>query len=170
MLDDAVEAGRDLLEPVVDGTLNLSINIVETKIADVLRSVNFPNLEIDIEDDIPLILTDPDKIRSIVFELLNNAAKHSPDGSKKILSCRCAEGKIVISVIDFGNGIKKELLSKIFDAYVKGEDVKGKDGKKGFGLGLYIFRELAEMLGGELVAESEGLGHGSTFTLTFPLS
>jgi signal transduction histidine kinase len=108
------------------------------------------------------------KLRQIVLNLLGNAIKFTPEGGHVSVTCDAGEqaGTVAVRVADTGIGIATDHLSKIFEAFVQvGTPVASPD--DGVGLGLWISRDLARAMGGELTVESE-LGHGSVFTLILP--
>ena len=112
------------------------------------------------------IVTDAEKLETILNHLLSNALKYtSADGQVHIQS-RTLEGQLLIEVIDHGEGISKQDLPYIFDRYYQAKDQKLV--QSGFGIGLSICKKYAELLGGTLGVQSM-LGLGSTFTLQLPL-
>jgi len=109
------------------------------------------------------------KLRQIVLNLLGNALKFTPEGGHVSVTCDAGEqaGTIAVRVADTGIGIATDHLSKIFEAFVQvGTPVPSDEG---VGLGLWISRDLARAMGGDLTVESV-LGQGSVFTLTLPAS
>ena len=113
---------------------------------------------------------DPVRLAQILANLINNAAKYTPDGGRIWLSAsRIDDGEIAISVRDNGGGIAPELLARMFEMFSRG-DRSGPRGQGGLGIGLALARRLAEMHGGTLSGRSEGLGKGAEFTLRLPLS
>jgi len=122
-------------------------------------------LEKKIVAPLPRMVSDQDKIKQIVINLLSNAAKFTHQG--RILVTVTQENEyIAFTVSDTGIGIAEEALLRVFEDFQQAEhDTRQKYG--GTGLGLPISRSLARMLGGDLTATSV-LGEGSTFTLTLP--
>jgi signal transduction histidine kinase len=121
-------------------------------------------ITLHVQDDLPSIGTDPQKLRQILLNLLSNAAKF---GRSEPIEVHCAwdgEEQVVIEVRDSGIGIDPMNHSLIFEDFVQVEEGRG----GGTGLGLSISRRLAGLLGGRVEVESE-LGRGSTFRLTLPL-
>jgi len=124
------------------------------------------SMEIPTED----IWLDADLTRmaQVVSNLLNNAAKYTPDGGK--ISLKVArEGQIIsIEVADNGVGIPAEMLPKIFDLFTQ-VDHNLEHSQGGLGIGLALVKQLVEMHGGHIIAESGGQGKGSIFTVTLPM-
>lgn len=133
------------------------------------------------------IQADEQKLRQILYNLLSNAAKFTPDGGKirvaanlipdsgpriaelqKQGTIETAQSAIEISVADSGIGLAPEKLESVFDLFYQ---VRGAfSGKtKGTGLGLYLVRKMVGMHGGTVRAESKGRGKGSTFTFRIPV-
>ncbi len=109
---------------------------------------------------------DPDRVRQVLENLLENARRHSPKGVAVILEVGTEvheDGNwAVVTVRDFGPGIAPELLPNIFARFAAGR------GTKGLGLGLYLARGIAEAHGGTLTVSSSP-GAGATFRLALPL-
>ena len=122
-------------------------------------------------DGIPEEITADDrKLKQILYNLLFNAVKFTPDGGRVRLAARLAaeQGHIEISVTDTGIGIKSKDLKRIFDPF---EQADGSSSRKyqGTGLGLSLTRKLVELHGGRIWAESDGEGQGSRFSFNIPL-
>ena len=114
----------------------------------------------------PEILGDAQRIEQVVANLLGNALKFTPSDGRIDLELSSVDGHARVMVRDTGAGIRKEMLSRIFEHFVQDD---GSAIRRGLGLGLAIARNLVEQHGGWLTAESEGEGHGSTFSFTLPL-
>jgi signal transduction histidine kinase len=111
------------------------------------------------------ITGDTAKFQQIIWNLLKNAIKFTNDGGEiTIASANPAPAHIMVSIRDNGIGMEQEIMNRIFDPFEQGEQsLQRRFG--GLGLGLAISKSLAQAHGGTLVAESEGRGYGSTFTL-----
>ena len=123
-----------------------------------------------VDGDAPCtVVTDPRRVRQIVLNLLSNAIKFG-NGQPVMVRCgRASDGGAVLEVVDGGDGIPPEDLTRIFEEFVQlGTDVIG-GSPEGTGLGLPISRRLAHILGGRLEVSST-VGVGSTFHLTLPPS
>lgn len=118
----------------------------------------------------PIYLSlDPLRTTQIIYNLVNNAAKYTPAGGKIIIKVTAEKNYAQLSVQDNGIGISQEMLTKIFDIF--SQAVQPLDNNQGgLGVGLMLARNLAELHGGSLTAESAGLGHGSKFTLRLPVN
>ncbi len=114
----------------------------------------------------PMLVSDEEKLRQIIINLLSNAAKFTEKGSI-VLKAGERDGTVVIGVRDTGVGIPADKLEAIFEEFSQVDEATAL-AQPGTGLGLSISRRLARLLGGEITVVSE-VGRGSTFTLTLPL-
>jgi signal transduction histidine kinase len=109
---------------------------------------------------------DRDRIRQIVTNLLDNAAKYSREGGRITVSVEKHDSHVRLSVADEGVGIPVAEQEAIFEKFYR-VDPEQTQGGGGTGLGLYISRELARRMNGEIFVDSEP-SHGSTFVLELP--
>jgi len=110
---------------------------------------------------------DPTRIAQVVSNLLNNAAKYTPEGGRIALSVRAEGGNAVLSVSDTGIGIAPEALGKVFEMFAQVSGAGKPQG--GLGIGLSLVQSLVVLHGGRVTAASAGTGKGSTFTVRLPL-
>lgn len=122
----------------------------------------------DIPEPLPFIVADEDKLDSVITNLVNNAIKYSPNGGEVRVRAVREDNTILISVQDQGIGIPKDKLQKIFEKFER-VDTKEPRAAGGTGLGLYLVKHLVELHEGQIWAESEGLGKGSTFYVRLPI-
>ena len=113
---------------------------------------------------------DPTRLSQVLLNLLNNAAKYTPEGGQIFLEAERNEdgSEVVIRVRDTGIGISADLLPRIFDLFVQGDRSLDRS-EGGLGLGLTLVKRLLAMHGGSVQAQSEGHGRGSQFTIRLPL-
>jgi signal transduction histidine kinase len=111
---------------------------------------------------------DPIRLAQVIANLLNNAAKYTPDRGRITLTAQTRDGRAVVSVRDSGEGISADMLSRVFDLFAQGHPAAS-HAKGGLGIGLTLVRQLVELHGGAVEAFSEGPGHGSEFVVTLPL-
>lgn len=123
-------------------------------------------VEVEVEKGAERICADRDKLEIILFNLMDNAVKYSPPGSRVSVFARRGEREILVGVKDQGQGISEEQLNSIFQPFSKGEG-RELGLTKGMGLGLYIVSRLVEAHGGRVEVRSER-GRGSTFIARFP--
>lgn len=110
------------------------------------------------------IMTDPDRLRQILSNLVENALAHTPAGGTVTIAGRPGEGMANIEVSDSGSGIKSGDLANVFDRFYRSSPGSA---EPGMGLGLSISRELARAMGGEITVASVE-GEGATFTVSLP--
>jgi len=118
-----------------------------------------------IDDDLPVIKTDPDKINWVLNNFLTNAIKYSPEESEVMISVEHNNSSISFSVADKGQGIEEQYLGRIFERYFQ---VPGRSDKKGSGIGLAICKEFIEAMNGKIWVKSR-TGEGSVFGFDLPL-
>ena len=128
------------------------------------------DLEYDVAPDVPVLYQDAGKTQQILYNLVSNAIKFTPEGGRVRVSARRKdEDRIQIDVADTGVGIAEEDQQHIFEKFRQGGAIRPGNNPlirehSGTGLGLSIVKELAKLLGGEVRLESE-LGIGSTFSV-----
>jgi signal transduction histidine kinase len=115
------------------------------------------------------IRCDPARLQQVVWNLLANAIKFTPDEGQVSVAVGERNGRLVLEVRDTGIGISRQFLPRVFDRFQQEEGVVTRT-HGGLGLGLSIARHLVELHGGEIVVESEGHGHGAAFTVSLPLA
>jgi signal transduction histidine kinase/methyl-accepting chemotaxis protein len=120
----------------------------------------------DIPSDLPPLKTDRDKLKQILLNLLSNAAKFTEYGEIHV-SARQENGTLRLAISDTGIGMKKEALDHIFEEFSQAEKTTASK-YGGTGLGLAIVKKFTNLMGGDIVVESEE-GKGSRFTITIPM-
>jgi two-component system sensor histidine kinase SenX3 len=111
---------------------------------------------------------DPDELRTVLANLLDNAVKYSNSEVRiTVAIVSPAPHSIWVRVVDRGVGIPKRQLKRIFNRFYRVQPL-GVKAVKGTGLGLYIVRSIARAHGGRVFAHSEGEGRGATFTVELP--
>lgn len=124
------------------------------------------HLDVHIEGGMPLIEADPAKVKRIMYNLVSNAIKFTPEGGHVSLEASLRDGMVEISVTDTGIGISPEDQKKIFNLFQQ-LDSSASRSHEGTGVGLALSRKLVEMHGGRIWVESE-LDKGSRFSFTLP--
>jgi PAS domain S-box-containing protein len=177
----AVEADRlarivnDILwaSRLESGTLHVAVESCDAKqlvstVIDAARAHLPPkiDLRVDVARRLPPVAADPDKVRQVLTNLVDNAIKYSPDGGTVRVNVRANGSRVVFTVRDDGLGIPLAEQDRIFDKFYR-LDPELTRGIGGTGLGLYITRELVRRMGGQVDVESAE-GAGSTFTVELP--
>ncbi len=139
-------------------------------VVDAARAYVPPNIQLGLEapDGAPPVAADPDKLRQILTNLVDNALKYSPEGGRVGVRLTVDGRRLRFAVRDEGLGIPPSEHRRIFEKFYR-LDPNLTRGVGGTGLGLYISRELAQRMGGRIWVESSGVG-GSTFLLELPFA
>ena len=124
-------------------------------------------LVLDCEPTPTEALGDPARLQQIVSNLLTNAIKFTPEGGRVSLAMKHDADQIRIIVSDTGEGIEPGFLPFVFQRFSQA-DTSSARRFGGLGLGLSLVKDLVELHGGTISAQSEGVGRGATFTVTFP--
>jgi signal transduction histidine kinase len=120
------------------------------------------NIQVDYTPKTMPVFADRSKIFQVISNLLSNSIKFSRDSNILVLS-DVQNNNAIVSVKDYGRGIDKEILPRLFTKFaIKSEN--------GTGLGLYISKTIVEAHGGSILAENNKDGKGATFTFNFPLA
>ena len=141
------------------------IRVATTTVEPLLKTGQV-KLVTEIAPDIPPLKTDRDKLKQSVLNLLSNAAKFTEQGEIKVAAWR-DDGMLKLAVSDTGIGMEKEALDMIFEEF-RQADMSSTRRYGGTGLGLAIVKKFINLMGGEIVVESE-VGKGSKFTITMPM-
>lgn len=147
-------------------TLQAILDIADEEIRSTFRD-DYQDIDYDLPSEPIRLFVDLPKISVVFINLLENAIRFTPPEGEIRVSVREKRGKVFVSVSDTGLGIPPENLEKIFEIFYQNEDHMTRR-YEGLGLGLSIARELVELHGGKIWAESEGEGKGSTFFVALP--
>lgn len=159
-----IEAGQLVLQPQVFNIMSLIEKVIE-----VWESREVSNrFERPKGINLPSVWADRDRTEEILFNLIDNAIKYSPEGATIYVDADANGQNAVVSVSDQGIGIPAEELDKIFDKFHR-VDRRDASESYGHGLGLYICRRLVQAQGGQIWVDSV-LGEGSTFRFSLPLA
>ena len=162
-----LETGKPI--PISKSPLSLKTVIEETAEAMKIEAKEQSmNISLDLQENLPTVLGDETKLRRVLSNLIGNSIKFTPAGGQVTIRASYAEQNARVEVIDNGIGIARENLEKIFERFYQ-VDSSSTRAAGGMGMGLPIARELIELHGGKLWAESEGIGKGSRFIFTLPV-
>ncbi|MCT7970676.1 PAS domain-containing protein [Laspinema olomoucense] len=120
-----------------------------------------------LESEVGLVSADGDRLQQVIWNLLSNAVKFTPEGGLVEICLERVENWIQIRIMDTGIGIEPEFLPYMFERF-RQADSKTTRSHGGLGLGLAIVRNLVELHGGQIFADSPGPGKGSTFVVQLP--
>jgi K+-sensing histidine kinase KdpD len=118
----------------------------------------------DFPPHFPVVEADPHRIEQVLYNLIDNAMKYSPDGGLIVIAGKTRPDSVVVSVSDQGKGISLEHMDRLFEKYFR---IGSQKHVRGIGLGLPIARQIVERHGGTIWAESV-LGEGTTMYFTLP--
>jgi signal transduction histidine kinase len=170
LIDDMLDVSRMILG-------KFQVDLQPTRISEIVEAAlttarpmaaeNDVQLTWEIDDRDALVDADPSRIQQVIHNLLTNAIKFTPAGKHVDLRLERGGGKLRIRVKDEGEGIDPAFLPHVFERLRQAE---GSNKRSGLGLGLAIARHIVELHHGDIVAASEGLGHGAEFTVTLPVN
>lgn len=170
LIEDLLEVSR-----IVSGKLRLDVRPVS--LSNVIRSameVMQPaceakeiDCETELATDADAISGDPVRLEQVIWNLVSNAVKFTPNKGKVKVRLERADPHVQITITDTGKGIKPMHLPYIFNRYWQPDD-SDKRRTGGLGLGLSLVRHVVELHGGTVQAESEGDGKGAKFIITLP--
>ena len=180
MRDNSVKLQR-LIEELLDyqralhaaASLEVKTVVLDALVGEAARAhelaARAKGLTLEIDAQPATLEADPDKLRSVVDNLISNAVKFTPPGGRILVRARVASGEAMIEVLDSGPGVPLEEHDSIFNLFFRGRN-KADSGMKSSGLGLAIARELVEAHGGHIavVPEDAGGPHGAHFRVTLP--
>jgi signal transduction histidine kinase len=171
LIEDLLEVSR-----LVSGKLRLEARgldlaaIVGTAIETIRPTAEARGVAIDRDFEPPSLPTagDPDRLQQVAWNLLSNAVKFTPAGGRVTVRLRRLGGEDELVVTDTGIGIAPEFLPHVFDTF-RQADASATRLHGGLGLGLSIVRQLVEMHGGRVAADSAGPRRGASFTVHLPV-
>lgn len=172
LVDDLLDVAR-----ITRGQVDLKRETIDVRqVLEVALETSMPLIEAEqhrLHLDLPAqalsLHADPTRIRQVVSNLLNNAAKYTPRGGNITLAARAQNGTLVIEVSDDGIGIDSGSLDAVFDLFTQVGRERHRT-RGGLGIGLSLVRSLVELHGGSASAASAGPGLGSVFTVRLPLA
>ena len=154
-----IKMGRVELKAVVNDALEVVRSYIE---------LHGHELVIDLPDRPVFLHGDATRLAQVLSNLLNNAAKYTNRGGRVTLKASVEDRTLVVEVADTGIGIAPDMLDTVFEMFVQVDSTLERS-VAGLGVGLSLARKLVELHGGTIVAQSEGLGHGSRFVVRLPI-
>lgn len=162
-----VEAGQ---LPVIARAIDLR-PVLEAQLAqfEPLFSSNQVTLQLDAPAQLPQVWADPDRVAQVLINILANAYRYTPAGGTVTVQVTTDDHEVRVAVIDTGIGIAAEHLPHVFERFYRVDKSRARN-SGGSGIGLAIARHLIYAQGGEIWAESDGIGKGARFIFTLPLA
>jgi len=170
LVDDLLEVSR-----IIGGKLRLDIrpmrlaSAIEAAIEAMRPAAAAKNIRVvtSLDPRIELIWGDPERLQQVVWNLVSNAIKFTPEGGRVDVRLECVDSHLELTVRDTGRGIAPEFLPYLFERF-RQADPSSTRALGGLGLGLAIVRHLVELHGGTVEAESAGEGMGTTLRVRMP--
>jgi signal transduction histidine kinase/ActR/RegA family two-component response regulator len=171
IVEDLLDVSRVMTGKLTLKLAPISLGPVVLAAIDAVRSTADAKniaLEVEIDPVAGLMSGDADRLQQVVWNLLTNAIKFTPQGGRVEVRLSRVGGQLQLEVRDNGRGIPPALLPSLFERFWQADSSITR-AYGGLGLGLTVVRSLAELHGGSVRADSEGDGRGATFTVTLPL-
>lgn len=171
LIDDLLDLGR-----IASGKMTLDVEMIDigaivldaistVRPAATLKNITVKTVLNEIRGGMK---GDKRRLQQVVWNLLTNAVKFTPNGGKVIVTVARVNSHIELAVIDNGRGIAANFLPHVFERFRQADSTTTRQ-YGGLGIGLALVKQLIEMHGGDVRAESGGTGQGATFTITLPV-
>jgi PAS domain S-box-containing protein len=170
LVNDLVDVSR-----VSTGTVELNLEFVD--VGDVLHSAveasrpgiddGRHSLKIEVAEEPLVVIGDAGRLTQVLTNILNNAARYTDPGGSICMSAWQDGAQIRIAVRDNGIGIAAEDVPRVLQMFGRSDAARNRT-REGLGVGIPLAKRLVELQGGSLLVESDGPGHGSTFTVVLP--
>jgi PAS domain S-box-containing protein len=172
LIGDLLDVSR-----IITGKLRLEVSpiaivpVIEAGVEAVRSSAEAKEitLAVEVPPEAPTITGDPDRLQQVVWNLVSNAVKFTPQHGRIDVRLRREGSSLTLTVTDNGKGIEPEFLPHVFERFRQADSTSTR-AHGGLGLGLAIVRHLVELHGGTVSAESAGMGQGATFIVRLPLA
>ena len=170
LVDDLLDVSR-----VTRGLVKLDKNVFDAKkiLSDAVEQVR-PLIEmrrhrltVHTPPEAAFVFGDVKRLVQVIANLLNNAAKYTPEGGEIVLGMDVDGSHVKLAVSDNGIGIAPELQPTIFDLFTQADRASDRS-QGGLGIGLALVKSLVELHGGHITVHSEGIGKGSRFVVCLP--
>lgn len=171
LIDDLVDVSR-----VVSGKFRLEVRPIDlARVIKIAADAQSPaseakkiKMQLRLEDNVGRISGDAERLQQVMWNLISNAIKFTPEGGSVQVVLERVESHVEVRVSDNGSGIEPGFMPHIFEPFRQGTGGSMRR-HAGLGLGLSIARHIVELHGGEIQATSAGVGRGAQFTVRFPL-
>ena len=170
LIDDLLDASRIATGKLRLDLRPLDLNRIISEIAENFRptaAAKRIELSVNLPERSVIVAGDESRLAQVINNLLTNAVKFTPEGGRIDITLECSRREATITVKDTGVGIEPTLLTSIFEPF-RQQDSSATRRHGGLGLGLAIVRQLVDMHGGRVSAESAGPGKGATMRVTLP--
>jgi signal transduction histidine kinase len=168
IVDDLLDLGRVMSGKILLAKQPVELSsVVQSCVETLTVSGRTKSHSLDLQVEPAAVYADPARMEQIVTNLIDNALKYTPDGGQIFVRVHVDAEEVILTVQDTGIGISAELLSRIFNVFVQGEQSLDRP-KGGLGIGLALVRQLVALHGGTVTAGSNDAGHGSIFVVRLP--
>ncbi len=171
ILDNLLELSRSQADRLKIATRSIDLPELARKVVDKFRRQKGQRFTLNFPQSLPVIDADPLRIERVIFNLVQNAVKYSPEGGPIELSADRLDGLIRVGIKDYGTGISEREQALLFNPFQRIERIEKEkyDMSRGVGLGLVVCKRLVEAHGGHIWLESEK-GRGTTVFFTLPIT
>jgi PAS domain S-box-containing protein len=169
IVDDLLDVSRITTGKITLQKVPVDLGLIARDAADAVKPLvasRWQTLDVIISATVE-VAGDPMRLMQVISNLLNNAAKYSPENASIRLTIERDGNDAVVRVCDTGYGIAADLLPHVFDLFTQAERTPDRS-QGGLGIGLTVVRKLIELHGGRVEARSEGIGRGSEFIVRLP--
>ena len=171
LVNDLLDLSRVVSGKIVLKRQTIDLHEVVQQSLQTLNAAGRHNVAIELHNDTGPLLVDVDPVRAdqILTNVLSNAIKYTPDGGHIVIKLAREGGEAVVHVQDDGVGIAPDRIGTIFELFAQAENAIGR-AQGGMGIGLALVRNLLQLHGGSISAQSDGVGKGSEFVVRLPLA
>ncbi len=162
---DATRISREGVRPRIEWTE--PADIVNVALEHCRAGLAAHVVDVEVAADLPLVHVDPVLIEHALRQVLGNAAKYAPKGSRIVVGAHRIDDEVVLSVSDQGSGLTEDESTRLGEKFFRG--ARHLQSTTGSGLGLWIATSFLRAHGGRLEAKSEGVGRGTTISLRLPV-
>ena len=170
LIEDLLDVSR-----MIQGRVSLTVapmdlrGVIESAVETIRHAAAVKDITVNVQmpDSAIPVIGDEHRLHQVAWNLLANSVKYTPRGGTVTIALSKDKGRACIRVADSGDGIDSSFLPHVFEPFRQGQS---RTMRSGLGLGLAIVRRLVDLHGGRITAASEGLGKGSTFTVSLPVA
>jgi PAS domain S-box-containing protein len=170
LVDDLMDVSRITSGRIILSHAPLDIAVPVARAIELSRALidaKRHSLHLSLPDHPLMVNGDLTRLTQVVVNLLNNAAKYTPEGGRIDLTVKAEDSMVVIRVRDTGSGMPRELVPRVFDLFTQGKRSLDRT-EGGLGVGLTLVQKIVALHGGTVTAHSEGLDRGSEFVVRLP--
>jgi PAS domain S-box-containing protein len=171
LIEDVLDVSRIITGKMMLAMERLDIRTVLAAATDAVRPALHAKrvrLEAHLAEDVPPVIADPNRLQQVFWNVLSNAVKFTGIGGLITVTLRSVDDCAEVQISDTGVGIRREVLPFVFDRFRQADSSTSRT-HGGLGLGLAIVRQVVELHGGTVKADSAGETHGATFTISLPV-